>query len=386
MINQGVMKGDSSGNYNLSGSITRADLMIMLARAFNLSSGNSSSSNGNRFNDVSSGDYYYDAVSTAGHLGIAMGDGSNFMPKSYVTIQQAILFLERAAEYAGIDLSADLETLYDTEDLSAYATREDICELLYYALTGNTDGFDGQYGNSRGWDSDTSSATAISYGTDADETVTFDGSDFAEVCEDATDEDFSYVKFTTLPSSSAGVLYYDYDEDDTTHTKVTTSKSYDEDALSEITFVPKSSYSGTVTVSYTGYSDDSTSYTGTVKLVVASDDITADAISYTTDEDETVTFDGSDFATVCEDATDDDFSYVKFTVLPSSSAGVLYYDYDEDDTTHTKVTTSKSYDEDALSEITYVPKSGYTGTVNLPYTGYTEDGTAYTGTLRITVS
>ncbi len=108
---------------------------------------------------------------------------------------------------------------------------------------------------------DDSVADTISYSVDADDTLTFDGGDFSDVCYDATDEDLDYVKFTSLPSSYYGVLYTDDDCD----TKVTKSTAYDEGDLSDMTFVPNDDYSGTVTYSYTGYTDDDTTYTGTVK-------------------------------------------------------------------------------------------------------------------------
>ena len=214
--------------------------------------------------------------------------------------------------------------------------------------------------------------------------MTLDGSDFADACEDATDEDFSYIKFTSV-TATGGKLYVDYDEDDSSHTKATAAKAYDEDDLDDITFVPTSGYSGTATFAYTGYTEDDTEYTGTVKITVNNDDITADVISYTIDDDDTVTLDGSDFADACEDATDEDFSYIKFTSV-TATGGKLYVDYDEDDSSHTKATAAKAYDEDDLDDITFVPTSGYSGSVTFTYTGYSEDGTKYTGTLKIKVT
>jgi hypothetical protein len=120
------------------------------------------------------------------------------------------------------------------------------------------------------------------------------------------------------------VLYYDYDEDDNTHTKVTTSTSYTESKLSNITFVPADGYEGTVTISFTAYTEDDNSYSGKLVITVGdTESYTADTITYTTNKGDAVTFDGSDFADECENATDEDFSYLKFTSLPSSTYGVL---------------------------------------------------------------
>ena len=139
-----------------------------------------------------------------------------------MTVEQAILFVERAAESAGIQLEMDLESFYDEDELGDYATREDICELLYYALTQNTVGFNGEPSNSDSLNQQPPGAygtagyanttvTTIAYTVDEDETVTLDGSDFADACEDATDEDFSYIKFTSV-TATGGKLYVDYDE------------------------------------------------------------------------------------------------------------------------------------------------------------------------------
>ena len=383
IINQGIMSGDGKGNYNLSGSLKRGDLMIMIVNAFKLTS----QSSGSSFSDVSSGSYYASAISTTKNLGIAMGDGKNFNPESAVTIQEAILFIERAAEEAGIDLDVDLESLYDSGELTQNATREDVAAMLYYALTGSTDGFSGYTGTVV--DYTNSTMTTITYTTDEEEAVTFDDADFSEVFADATDEDLSYVIFT-LPSSTSGKLYYGYEDEDSYDSKVTASTKYyvDEDPyLSDVTFVPADNYDGTVKISYTGYDEDGNSAKGTITITVSDSDITAETITYTTDEGEEITFDESDLSDACEAATDEDLSYVTFT-LPSSTAGKLYYDYEDEDNYDSKVTASTKYyvDEDPyLSEITFVPTDDYDGTVTISYTGYTDEGTAFTGKIKVTV-
>lgn len=371
MLNHGILRGDGNGNYNLSGNIKRGDFMIMLVRAYNLNS----NAGGNNFNDVPSNSYYHDAIDAARYNGIAMGDGKNFMPNRYVTIEQAILFIERAMKKAGVELDFDLRSLYDESALSNYATREDVSELLYYALTGNIDGFDGKFNIS------------VTYSIDKNETVTFDKDDFSDAFNDATNKDLSYVKFTSLPSASAGVLYYEYDKDDSSHTKVDKSTSYDIGDLDDIIFVSADDYSGFVSISFIGYSENEVSCRGTVKIAIddTNEDITADLFTITTDENEAVTLGDSAFISVCDDATSENLSYVKFTSLPSDSTGILYYDYDEDDSSHTKIDKNTLYDVGDLDDIVFVPASGYSGTVTLSYTGYTDNDTVYTGYFKMTV-
>jgi len=379
MVNQGIMKGDGSGNYALSDYVTRGACTVMIVRAFNLAA----SSNVSNFSDISQDSYYYDAAQTCRTLGIAKGDGQNFNGESYVTIEQAIALIERAAESAEISLDdIDLTSLFDSSALSSYATRQDIADMLYYVLTGDvndegtTEGGSFNNGNTgfmngSPWSTDT--LTSISYS--CDDTVTFDGDDFADVLAGASDSDLSYIVFTTLPTSSQGVLY-DGDDD-----AVTTSTEYDADDISDLYFDSSSSYSGTVTIRYTAYDEDAASYTGTVTITVDAND-SLDEISYTItgDDDGIASFDSDDFSDVLADVSDSDLSYIVFTSLPASSKGVLY-DGDDD-----AVTTSTEYDADDISDLYFDKATSFTGSVTISYTAYDEDDEAYAGTIKITVN
>jgi len=100
--------------------------------------------------------------------------------------------------------------------------------------------------------------------------VTFSASDFNTVCDNVTDETLSYVKFT-LPSTTYGKLYYNYTSASSYDSAVSTSTKYYKSttpSLAKVCFVPTAGYSGTVTISYTGYNTDGDSYTGTVKITV----------------------------------------------------------------------------------------------------------------------
>jgi len=387
MIDEGIMRGDGSGNYNMSGSLSRGALMVMLVRAFDFSS-DSSNSNSGGFSDVSSGSYYAGAINTAKNLGIAKGNGTSFSPESNVTIQQAIAFIERAAEQAGITLSGDLESYYQDSELSEYATREDIANLLYYALTGSDSGLE----DSDSSDStDTDTADEINYTvTTSGGTVTFDADDFSDAVSEATDgETLSYVTFTA-PAGRYGTLYYDYASGSSSNTAVSSSTKYyvsQAKYLSGITFVSGSS--GTVTIRYTGYTTDGTAVSGTV--VITTEATAADTFSYAydADSDSYVFFDSADFASACEDVLGDDstLSYVTFT-LPSSSDGALYYNYSASSesgsamTAATKCYLSKT---PKLSKVAFVNGTDNEGDVTISYTGYATNGESFTGTILISV-
>ncbi|HWP80162.1 MAG TPA: S-layer homology domain-containing protein [Candidatus Acidoferrum sp.] len=233
---------------------------------------------------------------------------------------------------------------------------------------------------------------AVTFETDKGDTIVFDGDEFNEVCEDADYETLDYIKIKSLPSSSAGKLYYNYTSDSSKGTSVTTSTKlyYDHDYtpyLDKVAFVPASSYTGTVTINYTGYDEDGESFTGVIKITVREDG-DVDAVTYTADKNETVVFDGDDFNDVCEDADYETLNYIRIASLPSSSTGKLYYNYASSSSKGTAVTTSTKlyYDHDYtpyLDKVAFVPTSGYSGTVTINYTGYDEDGESFTGVIKI---
>lgn len=384
MVSEGIIKGDNSGNYSMSSSVKRCDMSVMLARAFNLST---TSTSGSNFSDVERGSYYADAVNAMRQLGIAQGDGQNFNPNRTMTLEEAILFVQRALDAAGIDYSdVDLEDLFSDRSLSEAATREDVATILYAVLG---DDYTDYLPSS-------TSADKVSYTTEEGTSISFEEDDFTTACSDATDGTLDYIVFTNL-SSNLGKLYYDYNSSSDYDSIVSTGDKYyadedDGDAIDELTFVAKTSASGTAIFSYTGYDTDENSFKGTVAITIeADDDAVADAITLTTDEDTSITFDEDDFNDACEDATDETLSYIKFT-LPSTSYGKLYYEYEDEDDYTGKVSASSKYyydpdDDDlySISDVTFVPKDGYTGTVKIAYTGWNEDGDSFTGTIKIKV-
>ena len=230
---------------------------------------------------------------------------------------------------------------------------------------------------------------SVSYTTTVNKVVVFDAEDFNDVCNDKYSVDLDYVSFT-LPDSSEGVLYYDYSSSGD-NTKVTDSTKYHYDSsryLSKVAFMPKKDFSGTVTITYTAYNKDGDDYTGKVKITVDAASSASNYVTYTTAKNTAVRFDAEDFNKVCNDATDADLDYIKFT-LPDSTYGVLYYSYSSSSSSNTAATASTKYYYNSsryLSKITFVPKTGYTGTVNISYSGYNEDGDGFTGKVKIVVN
>ncbi len=234
--------------------------------------------------------------------------------------------------------------------------------------------------------SSSSSSGSLTYSTKKNTAARFDVDDFNDYCDDQTGERLNYVRFT-LPSSSYGTLRYNYYSSGSTGSTVSSSSYYRSSSpyLDDVYFVPASGWTGTVDIAFTGYSTGGQRFTGTVRVTVR--DTGSGDIAYSTKQDTPVNFDAGDFDDVCEEETDRHLNYVRFT-LPSSSYGTLRYNYSSSSSTGSAASSSTSYYRSSspyLSNITFVPASGYTGTVNISFTGYDTSGERFTGTVSVTV-
>ncbi len=233
----------------------------------------------------------------------------------------------------------------------------------------------------------TSSSGTLSYSTRKNTAVRFDVDDFNTRCDNETGQWLNYVTFT-LPSSSYGTLRYNYSSSSSTGSTVSSSSNYYRSSspyLDNVYFVPASGWSGTVDISFTGYSTGGQRFTGTVRVTVS--DSAAGGVSYSTKQDTPVNFLASDFDTVCREETDRNLNYVRFT-LPSSSVGTLRYNYSSSSSTGNAVSASTSYYRSSspyLSNVTFVPASGWSGTAAISYTGYDTGGQRYTGSVSVEV-
>lgn len=228
-----------------------------------------------------------------------------------------------------------------------------------------------------------SSSGRLTYSTKQNTAVRLDVDDFNDYCDNQTNERLNYVRFT-LPSSSYGTLRYN----SSNGSAISSSTSYYRSSspyLDNVYFVPASGYTGTVDISFTGYSTSGQRFTGTVRITVQG--TSSGDITYSTAQDIPVNFNTDDFDALCKNVTDRHLNYVRFT-LPSSSYGTLRYNYSSSSSTGSTASSSTSYYRSSspyLSNITFVPASGYTGTVRISFTGYDTSGQRFTGTVAITV-
>ena len=97
-----------------------------------------------------------------------------------------------------------------------------------------------------------------------------------------------------------------------------------------------------------------------------------------------VAFRGEDFK-----KNNTSLSSIQFTSMPPTSAGYVYYQYVSPTRYGRQANTSTTYRSSGsslISDLTFVPRAGYTGTVTIPYTGTNSNGSTFEGEVQITVS
>lgn len=230
----------------------------------------------------------------------------------------------------------------------------------------------------------------VNYSVAKNGTVGFDASDFNDACKDYNNFPLDYLRFTTLPSSSKGTLYYKYNSSGGSESKVSTGTNYKRSGspnLDDITFVADKDYTGTVSIPFSAYDTDGGRFTGSVSIQVGKGGVAGTKITYNTAKDTKVKFSADDFNQASQNHDDYNLQYVRFT-LPPSSKGTLYLNYSSSSSSGTKLSASTNYNLDtspSINNITFVPATGYTGTVEIDYSGWDTHDNKFTGTVQIRV-
>jgi len=220
----------------------------------------------------------------------------------------------------------------------------------------------------------------LPYTVKAGEKLYFETADFSEYSYDVMDRQFRYVRFTSLPSSSEGTLYYKTSKASKNINYYRTGSSSDR-LLEDVNFQASETFSGTVTIPFTGYDTNSKHFNGTVQITVTGGIMpNAALIAYATTGG-AVKFSGADFTRACNFSSD--LNQVCLT-LPARSTGVLYLDY-ASPVQNTPLETGE-VPLSQLSKVSFVPKAGYRGTVEVPYEAKDREGSSCTGMVEIMVS
>ena len=227
----------------------------------------------------------------------------------------------------------------------------------------------------------TSSRDTIQYSTDYNSAAVFDRDDFDNLSQWETDRDISTVRFD-LPRSSEGDLYRNYRSSSSKGTRITSSTTISAGELDRVAFIPASRYTGTVTLDFVAKATNNEEFEGTVEITVERPgaDVT---VRYST-RISPVAFRGEDFK-----KNNTSLSSIQFTSMPPTSAGYVYYQYVSPTRYGRQANTSTTYRSSGsslISDLTFVPRAGYTGTVTIPYTGTNSNGSTFEGEVQITVS
>ena len=180
--------------------------------------------------------------------------------------------------------------------------------------------------------------------------------------------------------------------------------------LDNLSLVPKSGFSGTCTVRYTGYSVGLRRFTGFIVVTVSNRYSASSSLVYTIGRNGYVRMERDGFIRYCWQITTRDLRYVSFE-LPDTRYGRLMYrrtdnrNYYYDSYTGTyysdeggiylngsyyeseveELARFYPYSTPVIDEVYFVPNTGYNGTFNLPFSGEDIEGQTFAGSIRITV-
>ncbi len=117
LADDGVVRGTTHNTYSPGNNITRADFAILLVRAFELTSDDTTN-----FDDVLDTDYFASELAIARNTGIVNGIGDNkYAPRNPITRQDMMVIVYRALTKLGVELEiADVE-YEDFADVADYA-------------------------------------------------------------------------------------------------------------------------------------------------------------------------------------------------------------------------------------------------------------------------
>lgn len=219
--------------------------------------------------------------------------------------------------------------------------------------------------------------------TNAQEPVKLTSTAFAQVAQNSGKTVDHIV--LTLPDENRAVMYYGYKSADNYHHKITQGEEFDLDDIDQITVIPSPGFTGTLLIPYIITATDGGTIIGQATVEVAGYGPEGPVV-YNTVAGEYITLVAEDFHTNVNAITGYSMNYITFT-LPDTNVGTLYLNYNGN--TGTLVTENTAYNASSrspqISEVSFVPAGGYTGSAQIPFVGYDIQGNSYLGTLEVNV-
>lgn len=191
----------------------------------------------------------------------------------------------------------------------------------------------------------------------------------------------------TLPDENKALLYYDYLSADNFHHKIVQGESFTQEQIDKITVIPSPGFSGTLILPYVITATDGTTLIGSATVDVAGYGPEGPVV-YNTVAGEYVTLVTDHFHTNVEAITGYTMNYLTFT-LPDPSVGMLYVNYAGSNNYGSLVTENTAYHASSrspqISDVSFVPSGGFTGSAKISFVGYDTQGNSYLGTLEVNV-
>lgn len=129
LVNRDIVNGHPNGQFKPDDSVTRAEFVVMISKAFPTSNTTNTS-----YKDVKKDSWYYDAVGMTVDKGIAVGypDGT-FKPSAKITRQEIAVMLDRALQLQGEYTNTTENTFKDSGKVGDFA-KVSVERMLSYKL------------------------------------------------------------------------------------------------------------------------------------------------------------------------------------------------------------------------------------------------------------
>ena len=229
----------------------------------------------------------------------------------------------------------------------------------------------------------------IRYSTTPGTPLQINANDIARYFTRSCSSNLQYVVLTGVPAT--GSLYYNYygtsQYGASSRTQLTVSNvgsrrftyspsAQSDYALSELTYVPNGTNYCTG-LNFTAYGGNGKSVSGTILISVNAKAIPE--VYSVTNKGTSVTFPASSVSAAVASVTGTNLSGIQILELPRTTAGTVYMG-------SSAATTATTYSYANMSQLRFVPNSGFTGSVSIPYVALNSSGVAFAaGTFSIGV-